>query len=116
MAVKVDWYYRRKGDASCARADAFLEARGITAREVVDARKVVLGKPQIAAMLRQTQKVIAAKGKTAVDYDLKRDPPVEKVLYEVLLGTTGTLRAPSLRIGRTLVVGFHEDRWKALFA
>ena len=36
--------------------------------------------------------------------------------YEVLLGPTGNLRAPSLRIGRTLVVGFNEERWKTLFA
>lgn len=115
MAAKIDWYYHRKGCTSCARADAFLEKRGLSASEVVDARKVVLGKPQIAALLRHANRVVAAKGKTFVDYDLKRDPPVEKILYEVLLGPTGNLRAPSLRIGRTLVVGFHEDRWKALF-
>jgi arsenate reductase-like glutaredoxin family protein len=115
MGAKIDWYYHRKGCTSCAKADAFLAERGLAAREVVDARKVSLGKPQIAAMLRQTQKVVAAKGKASVDYDLKRDPPVEKVLYEVLLGPTGSLRAPSLRLGRTLVVGFNEERWKALF-
>ena len=115
MAAKIDWYYHRKGCPSCAKADAFMEQHGLSAREVVDARKIALGKPQIAAMLRQTQKVVAAKGKTFVDYDLKRDPPVEKILYEQLLGPTGTLRAPALRMGKTLVVGFNEERWKTLF-
>jgi hypothetical protein len=38
------------------------------------------------------------------------------VLYEHLIGPTGNLRAPALRLGRTLVVGFNEERWKSLFA
>ena len=114
MARTIDWYFRRNSCASCAKADAFLAKRGLKAKEVVDARKEKLGKPQIASILRGTTLVVATKGKATVDFDLKRDPPVEKVLYEHLIGPTGSLRAPSLRIGRTLVVGFNEERWQAL--
>jgi arsenate reductase-like glutaredoxin family protein len=116
MARTIDWYYHRKGCTSCAKADAFLARRRMAAREQVDARKVKMGKPQIAALLRGSTLVVASKGSKAVDFDLKRDPPVEKVLYEHLIGPTGNLRAPALRVGRTLVVGFNEDRWKSLFA
>lgn len=31
-----------------------------------------------------------------------------------MLGPTGNLRAPTFRIGRTLVVGFHEETYRAL--
>jgi arsenate reductase-like glutaredoxin family protein len=115
MARTIDWYYHRKGCTSCGKADAFMAGRHLTAREVVDARKVKMGKPQIAAMLRTSSKVVACKGKTAVIFDLKKSPPVEKVLYENLLGPTGNLRAPTLRLGKTLVVGFNEDAWKKVF-
>jgi arsenate reductase-like glutaredoxin family protein len=89
--------------------------RNLTAREVVDARKVKMGKPQIAALLRTSSKVIASKGKASIAFNLKKDPPVEKELYENLLGPTGNLRAPTLRMGKTLIVGFNEDAWKKLF-
>jgi arsenate reductase-like glutaredoxin family protein len=54
------------------------------------------------------------KGTKLVSFDLKRDPPVEKELYEALLGPTGSLRAPAIRTGKTLIVGFNEDTWKKL--
>lgn len=88
--------------------------RGLAAREVVDARKTKIGKPQLAALLRGSNLVVASKGARSVDFNLRKDPPVEKVLYENLIGPTGNLRAPALRLGKTLVVGFHEERWKSL--
>jgi arsenate reductase-like glutaredoxin family protein len=91
-----------------------MEARKLTAREVVDARKVKLGKREVAAILRSTGKIHAMKGTKLVSFDLKRDPPVEKELYEALLGPTGSLRAPAIRTGKTLIVGFNEDSWKKL--
>ena len=115
MARAIDWYYHRKGDATCTKADAFLAKRGVSARETVDARKVKVGKPQIAQILRGTHQVIACKGASSVEFNLRQDPPVEKVLYENLIGPTGSLRAPAIRLGKLLVVGFNDDAWgKAL--
>ena len=34
--------------------------------------------------------------------------------HKSLLGPTGSLRAPAIRMGKTLVVGFNEDEWKKL--
>ena len=92
-----------------------MESRGLTAREVVDARKEKLGKREVAAILRGSNKVHAMRGAKTVSFDLKRDPPMEKDLYEAVLGPQGTLRAPAVRSGKTLVVGFNEDVWKTLF-
>jgi arsenate reductase-like glutaredoxin family protein len=116
MGRSIDWYYHRKGDATCAKADAFLAKRGVTAREIVDARKVKVGKPQIAQILRGTHQVIASKGTANVEFNLREEPPVEKILYENLIGPTGSLRAPAIRIGRILVVGFSEDAWTRVLA
>ena len=91
-----------------------MESAGVTAREVVDARKETMAKRETIAILRRTSRVVAMKGKKVVDYDLKRDPPPEKELLEAIMGPTGNLRAPTIRMGKTLVVGFQDERWKEL--
>jgi len=65
-------------------------------------------------LLQKVKEVYAAKGKRVVHFDLKKDKPSEDELAKVLLGPTGNLRAPTLRIGKTLLVGFDEDTYKAI--
>jgi hypothetical protein len=52
--------------------------------------------------------VYATKGKKVIHLDLRRDKPDRATLEGVLIGPTGNLRAPTLRRGRTLLVGFDE--------
>ena len=49
------------------------------------------------------------KGKKVVTFDMKHDPPDDDTLLAHLLGPTGNLQAPTLRKGKTLLVGFSED-------
>jgi len=91
-----------------------MESAGVTARVVVDARKDQMGKRETVQILRKTQRVVAVKGKKVHDWNLKRDPPVEKDLFAAILGPTGNLRAPAIRVGKTLVVGFSEEAWKGV--
>jgi len=114
MGRVIDWYYRRNGCTSCRRADEFMATAGMSARETVDARKEKLGKRETVAILRKTSRVVAVKGKQVVDYDLKRDPPAEKLLLESIMGPTGHLRAPAARLGKLLVVGYDERAWGTL--
>jgi arsenate reductase-like glutaredoxin family protein len=53
-----------------------------------------------------------AKGNSVVTFDLKGDPPDEEALLAHLLGPTGNLRAPTLRRGKTLLVGFNEEAYR----
>lgn len=39
---------------------------------------------------------------------MKAGPPDKATLLEHLLGRSGTLRAPALRVGDTLIIGFAE--------
>ena len=57
-------------------------------------------------MLEGVDEVYATKGKKVIHLDLKRDKPDRATLDGVLIGPSGNLRAPTLRRGRTLLVGF----------
>lgn len=67
-------------------------------------------------LLRGLDTLVAIRGKSVVTFDLKNDPPGADVLLGHLLGRTGNLRAPTARIGRTLVVGFNGTAYAQLFA
>ncbi|MCO6435999.1 MAG: hypothetical protein J5J06_02805 [Phycisphaerae bacterium] len=42
---------------------------------------------------------------------MKMDPPDDATLLSHMLGPTGNLRAPTLRIGKTLLIGFDEQTY-----
>ena len=54
------------------------------------------------------------KGKQIVHVDLRRARPNQTELAALVLGPTGSLRAPTLRRGRTLIVGFDEATYRKL--
>jgi hypothetical protein len=54
---------------------------------------------------------VVARGKKVVEFDMKRDPPDEATLLAHVLGPTGNLRAPTLRMGKTLLVGFNQEAY-----
>ena len=66
------------------------------------------------ALARRADRVVAARGKTVVEFDLKKDAPDDEGLLAVLLGPTGNLRAPAALVGKTLVVGFNPDVYRAV--
>jgi arsenate reductase-like glutaredoxin family protein len=67
--------------------------------------------PEALALLKGVDAVVAAKGKAVVTIHLKNDKPTEADLLAVLLGPTGNLRAPTARVGKTLLVGFNEEAY-----
>lgn len=57
----------------------------------------------------------SAKGGQAVHVDLTTSRRGKAALLALLPGPTGGLRAPTLRVGRTLLVGFNAEAYaKAL--
>jgi arsenate reductase-like glutaredoxin family protein len=59
-------------------------------------------------MARQARRLIAAKGKQVTTLDLATAKPSDDVLAECMLGPTGNMRAPTLRVGETLLVGYND--------
>jgi len=99
----------------CKKAQGFLETNAAgTAAEVVDATKKRIGRDEALELARAADRVVAGKGKKVVVFDMKDAPP-DDALAAVLLGPSGNLKAPTLRVGRTLLVGFSEAAYRQVF-
>ncbi len=84
----------------------------MTVGETVDARKVRIDADEALKLLDGISKLVAARGKKIEVFDLAKDRPTDAELLARLMGPTGNLRAPTARVGKTLVVGFNEDAYK----
>lgn len=80
----------------------------------MDARKDTIQRQQALELVRDVDEIYSAKGKNVVHLNLKRDKPDTETLVKLLIGPTGNLRAPTLRKGRTLIVGFNEQTYREL--
>ena len=72
-----------------------------------EARRVSGGVPCPKRLATGASKIIVAKGKQ-VDEFKGGDPAA----LPLMLGSTGNLRAPTLRVGTTLLVGFNEEIYR----
>lgn len=70
------------------------------------------GRVEALALARNAERVVASKGKKMIVFDMRNDPPDDETLLAHLLGPTGNLKAPTLRAGGTLLVGFNEDAYR----
>lgn len=80
----------------------------MTVQETIPAsRKLGLGDAR--ALVEQADRLVVAKGKKLTELDVGAEPPTDDAVTRLMLGPTGNLRAPTLRVGRTLVVGYNEQ-------
>ena len=66
------------------------------------------------ALAADADELYAMKGKKVTHIDLKNEKPEDAALLSLMLGPTGNLRAPTLRTGRTLLVGFDVETYEKL--
>jgi arsenate reductase-like glutaredoxin family protein len=111
MPKSIDWLYARKNCVTCQRTQAYLEAAGNPVKEAVNGLKIKYSPQEALKMLDGLDRFVAMKGKNVVVFDLKKDRPADDVLLKYLLGPSGNLRAPAIRLGRTLLIGFNEDAY-----
>jgi len=89
------------------------DKKGIEVVEVVEARKEKIEADAAWEILQDASEVLVAKGKKSITFsgeDLARD-----AVLAVVLGRSGTLRAPTLKIGERFIVGFNEDIYSSAF-
>lgn len=77
--------------------------------------KTALPLKELLALVEEIDEIYATKGQNVIHLDLRRDQPDETTLAELLIGRTGNLRAPALRRGRMLMVGFNDEMYKQFF-
>jgi arsenate reductase-like glutaredoxin family protein len=81
---------------------------------VFNAAKDRRGRAEALAIVKSARRVVVARGKKIVAFDLEKELPDDDTLAGHLLGPTGNLRAPTIRCGDTLYVGFNEDAYRDL--
>ena len=80
----------------------------------MDATKTRIDGDEALKLLAGVETLVAAKGKKVEVFDLKKARPDDETLLARLLGPTGNLRAPTARVGKTLVVGFDEEAYRQI--
>lgn len=80
-----------------------LDGAEVEIAEQRSARSRPLADGEVDALLKQVETVVIARGKAV------RKQPAANTSRDELKGPTGGYRAPMLRRGGTLLVGFHAD-------
>jgi hypothetical protein len=68
-----------------------------------------LSRSDASALAKGASRVIVAKGKKLDTFATSGKAP--KATVDAMLGPTGNLRAPCLRVGKTVLVGFNEEAY-----
>ena len=76
--------------------------------EIPASRK--LSEKEARAIAQASSKVYVAKGKKLDVFDMKSAKISE--VTQKMLGPTGNLRAPTMRVGRITVVGFSDEAFQ----
>ena len=81
--------------------------------ETVDANKHKIGPTEALELLDGVRRLVAIlRGKNIVAFDLAQERPDDATLLAHMIGPTGNLRAPAVRVGDTLVVGYNEEAYR----
>lgn len=83
-------------------------------KEKLEAAKTRMGPAEALKLLDGMTRLVAMRGKKVVVFDLKKDRPDDETLLAHLIGPTGNLRAPTVRVGKVLAVGFNEESYRKL--
>ena len=83
----------------------------IDVAEIVDAKKEKIGPSAAVKLAKSVNHVWVAKGKKCIRFNMKKDAPSDAELKKVMIGPSGNLRAPTMRKGKTLYVGFHPEEF-----
>jgi arsenate reductase-like glutaredoxin family protein len=78
--------------------------------EIPASRK--LSEKEAREIAKTSSKVYVAKGKKLDVFDMKSAKVSE--VAEKMLGPTGNLRAPTMRIGKVTVVGFNDEAFQTV--
>ena len=111
----VDWSYHRPGWKTCVKTQEFLANAGISPKTEINAKKETYQQQQALELVESANRLFVARGKKVVELNLKQDVPTETEVLKLILGPTGNLRAPTLRCGKQLIIGFNEEMYEGIF-
>ena len=80
-----------------------MDARGAVIADKTSASRK-LGRADAEALLAEAETIYVARGRKQTELQAS-----EPGAADLMLGPTGNLRAPVVRVGSTLIVGYHEE-------
>ena len=89
-----------------------MEANNVEIAEKIPASRK-LQRDDATALLAKAKQMTVAKGKKVSEFKGGKGANDEAV--DAMLGSTGNLRAPTLVVGKTLLVGFNEEIYSSVF-
>ena len=90
-----------------------MEANKIKIKETVSANQK-LQASDAKKLLGSANKLIAMKGKKVSEFNVQAK--IDKDAVNAMLGPTGNLRAPTIRVGGTYLVGYNDEIFSTEFA
>jgi hypothetical protein len=88
-----------------------MEAHRLVPDDAVPASRK-LGRDDAVELAANASTVIVCKGKKVTTFEVA-GPPGDDIV-DAMLGPTGNLRAPALRVGKTVLVGFNEEQYQGV--
>ena len=85
-----------------------MDAHGLEPTETIPASRK-LDRSAAEELAASAKRIIVAKGKRCTEWTPRDGSP--EAIVDAMLGPTGNLRAPTLRAGKTVLVGFDEDAY-----
>jgi arsenate reductase-like glutaredoxin family protein len=85
-----------------------MDAKRLAPAETVSASKK-LSRKDAEEIAKSATRVIVARGKQVAEFETAGRAP--KAAVDAMLGPTGNLRAPVVRAGKTVLVGFNDEAW-----
>lgn len=85
-----------------------LEKAGTAVRETRPSKSHPLTDPEVRGLLKEVETVLIAKGKKVVE------ARAAETGVDDLRGPTGNIRAPLVRVGKKLLVGFNPEALRTL--
>ena len=109
MTRNLDWRYHRPGWKSCKRTQEFLAQYNIQDNVLQITTKDPLIGEAALSILEGVSEIFVAKGKKILHFDLEENALTESELLILLLGRSGNLRAPTIKTGGQLLVGYNQE-------
>lgn len=89
-----------------------MKKHALAVRETVDARKIKYAEADLGVLFQGATEVVVAKGKKVLSFDPRKDAAA---LAAEALGRSGTLRAPTIKVGKRYLIGYGDEAWSQFF-
>jgi arsenate reductase-like glutaredoxin family protein len=116
LLSSIDWFYGRPNWNTCAKAREFLAHHKIEATETVNARKDRVEISGVMDLLKRVQSISTANRGKILRLEWEGQNPTGAQVSASTIGPSGFLRAPTIIVGKKMLVGFSEELYGELLS